>query len=58
MELDCQKGTLGGDIYAGNHGWAYYKGAITDSTVQITITSNSGFPPYDTTYRVVQGVKL
>lgn len=58
IDVDCSTGALDGDIYQGNHGWGYYTGNINDSTIHLTMVRFGGFPPYDTSYQVVSGVKL
>lgn len=58
IDVDCSTGVLDGDIYQGNHGWGYYNGTISNSTINITMVRFGGFPPYDTSYQVISGRKL
>jgi len=58
LKANCVQGTLGGDMYQGNHGWGYYTGTLGASTFECMMVRCGGFPPYDTTYQVIRGVKL
>lgn len=58
IDADCSTGNLDGDIYQGNHGWGYYTGNISNSTFKLTMVRFGGFPPYDTSYQVICGIKL
>lgn len=58
IDVDCSTGILDGDIYQGNHGWGYYSGNISTSTINLTMVRFGGFPPYDTSYQIINGIKL
>lgn len=58
IKVDCSTGTLKGDIYQGNHGSGHYTGTISGASFKLTMVRIGGFPPYDTSYQIISGVKL